>query len=154
MLHCSVNSGVCLHCSVNSVSCYTVQWTVYQPLNWESRKKALFFCFPSACVSHAIYGGTMHSTSLFFVNQTFASCVFDKTQTLTRSQTYYVTRFFIGIYMGHTSSLWHVDTLSWWTLNDYSSIIAIDNTHLFSMYEKYIFYFFEFLLAYYLIKPN
>jgi len=31
----------------------------------------------------------MHSKSLFFfVNQTFASCVFDKTQTLTRSQTY------------------------------------------------------------------
>ena len=143
---------------------YTVQWTVYhatlfteQCTNlWiESRaRKHYFVAFHLLAFRTQFMVGPCTVHRFFFVNQTFASCVFDKTQTLTRSQTYYVTRFFIGIYMGHTSSLWHVDTLSWWTLNDYSSIIAIDNTHLFSMYEKYIFYFFEFLLAYYLIKPN
>ena len=65
---------------------YIVQWTVYH--GWISRAiKAAFFCFLSSCVSHVIYCGTMHSKQLFFVNQTFASCVFEKTQPLTRSQT-------------------------------------------------------------------
>jgi hypothetical protein len=78
---------------------YTVQWTVYhatlfteQCTNlWiESRaRKHHFSAFHLlAFRTQFMVGPCTVNRFFFFVNQTFASCVFDKTQTLTRSQMY------------------------------------------------------------------
>jgi len=77
---------------------YTVQWTLYhatlfteQCTNlWiESRaRKQYFSAFHLLAFYTQFMVGPCTVNHFFFVNKTFASCVFDKTQALTRSQTY------------------------------------------------------------------
>jgi hypothetical protein len=50
-------------------------------------QKAAVCCFSFPCVSYAINWGTHAQQTVFFLNQTFAKCVFKKTQPLPRSQT-------------------------------------------------------------------
>ena len=50
-------------------------------------QKAAIYCFSFPCISYAINWGTHAQQTVFFLNQTFAKCIFKKTQTLPRSQT-------------------------------------------------------------------
>ena len=86
-LHCSVNSGGMIHCSVNSVSCYTVHWTVYHGWIKSRARKQHFSAFHLPAFRTQFIVGPMQSKQLFFLNQTFAQCVFKETQPLPRSQT-------------------------------------------------------------------
>ena len=105
-LHCShapLNSGGMIHCSLNSVS-----W-----LNSKSRARKQYFSASHLLAFHMQFMVGPCTVNCFcLVNQTFASYVFDKTQTLTRSKTYSKTPFQSLIESSSCS-------LSWKTLRNF-----------------------------------
>ena len=79
-----VNSAILLHCSnapLFSEQCSMVELRAVQ----ESNIFLLFIFLHFA--RNLLWDPCTVNSFFFFVNQTFASCVFEKTQTLARSQT-------------------------------------------------------------------